>query len=150
MKESIKKINKLQIPIDILTMIISCIFAYVLRFNSSFRYFLMGDNQKSLPSFLYTKKLIILIPLLLVIYCIFKLYTPLQNKNLLRMLFQIILANMCAAILFVFVMFLQNDYMISRGFLILFLVINIVLSASSRMLYSLGMKIMGKKQPLAS
>ena len=148
-----KKFNKIHVLMDACIIIISYLLAYYLRFfvlNNGFGFFKMGVNEKWYSLNVYTDKLILIVPLYLFLYYFFNLYTPIENKHTLTKVFQIILVNILGIALFLLALYLQKEYNISRLFLILFFVMNVILSVVPRMLYSYCLKIRRKKQQLIS
>jgi FlaA1/EpsC-like NDP-sugar epimerase len=132
-----RKFNKIHVLMDACIIIISYLLAYYLRFfvlNTGFDFFKIGVNEKWYSLNVYTDKLILIVPVYLFLYYFFKLYTPIENRLTLTRVFQIILANILGIVLFLFALYLQKEYNISRQFLILFFVMNVILSVGSRML----------------
>ena len=138
---------------DACIIVISYLLAYYLRFivlNNVFDFFKMNVNEKWYSLNVYTDKLILMVLLYLFSYYFLKVYTPIENKLTLPKVLQIVLANIMGIVLFLFALYLQKEYDISRKFLILFFVMNVILSIGSRMLYSCYLKIMRKKKQLIS
>ncbi len=148
MKYYQKKFNKIHILMDACIIVFSYLLAYYLRFfvlNNRFDFFRMGVNEKWYSLNVYSGKLILIVPLYLCFYYFLNLYAPIKTKFTLTKVFQTVLANVLGMALLLCALYLQRENDISRQFLLLFFVINVILSVGSRMLYSYYLKIIRKK-----
>lgn len=147
----LKKFNKIQVLIDACIIVISYHLAYYLSFYAlRFDFLQISVIEKYAPLNKYTDKLMFLVLLYLFLYYFFEVYTPNENKLTLTKVFRIILTNILGVVLFLFTLYFQKGFDIARYFIILFFVINVILSIGVRMLYFYCLKIMRKKQHLIS
>lgn len=149
-KCNLKKFNRIYVLMDAGIIAISYLLAYYLKFyvlnvNNVFNFFEMSINEKWYSLNVYTDKLILMVPLYLFLYYFLNVYTPIENKLTLTKVFQIILANIMGIVLFLIALYLQKDHELSRKFLLLFFVMNVILSIVPRMPYSYYLKIMHRK-----
>lgn len=148
-----KKFSKSYILVDACNIVISYLLAYYLRFTiliNGIDFFELGAKEKYYPLNVYTDSLILLVPLYLFLYCFLNLNTSLENKITLKKVLQIVLTNILGIVLFLIALYLHKEIDLSRKFLTLFFLLNVILSIGSRMLYSYCLKIIRKKQQLKS
>ncbi len=132
-KEDHKMLNKFQVLLDVCTIAAAYFLAYYLRYYSPF---ISVGLERFYPLKNYAVMLIYLIPLYLCFYYIFRLYAPMQEKRQLLAAVKVLFSNICVMIIFLFTLYLQREYDISRKFLFIFVTINVILSISTRMLSS--------------
>jgi FlaA1/EpsC-like NDP-sugar epimerase len=141
-KENQKMLIGLHVLMDACTIIVAYLFAYYIRFYSLF---VTNNSRTFYPLGKYTVLLIYLVPMYIFIYYVFRLYTPKRGKRKRLGIFNIILSNIFGIAFFTFTLYFQKEVNISRKFLILFFIINVVLGVSSRMLVSYTLKATRRK-----
>ena len=142
-----KKFNKIHVLMYACIIVISYLLAYYLRFyvlNNGFEVFKIDVNEKWYSLNVYTGKLVLIVPFYLLLFYFFNLYTPIEQKLTLTKVCQIILANILGIVLFLLALYIQKKHDISRQFLVLFFVLNIILSIVPRMLFFYFLKIRRK------
>jgi FlaA1/EpsC-like NDP-sugar epimerase len=141
MKEKQKTLNRFQILLDAFTLIAAYCIAYFLRFYSPF----VSMRQLAFYSFEeYLQLLLYVVPIYLLLNCLLQVYTPRSEMIKLQELLKLLAANVLGIVCFIFILYIVKDYNISRMFLILFFIINIVLGVSTRLLHSIFTKSLTK------
>ena len=125
-----KFFSRLHVFLDALTIALSYLLAWVLRFIGPFSY-----NAVRARSFeQYMSYLILLIPLFLLLYHAFSLYVPMRMQGRRLVLSSLIKANTLGVLVAIFVLYMINEGDISRSMYGMFYMINICLSCLVRML----------------
>lgn len=115
--------------IDACILVASYLLAYYLRFYS----FLATNFHGEIPPLrYYAEFLIYVLPCFLLLNYIFQLYSNIRKKGIIRELLGIVLSNLCGIVFFMSILFLRQEYHISRTFIIVFFLINIILSITLR------------------
>ncbi len=125
---------------DIGSLVAAYLFAYFLRFESEITFFHGEDLSTYAPISDYTKQLIVLIPMYFIIYSVLKLIMINRNKRILSEMAFVILSNVLGIALFLMYLFLFKEFGISRLFLLMFLIINILLNIGIHMILDLVRK----------
>lgn len=135
-KDNQKMLNRVHVLIDASILIISFLVAYYLRFYSFLTNLriLKVERGTFYPLKYYSQSLIVLVPLYLLIYSFAKLYTPKRGKKRWSEFFNIFTANTLGVIFYIFLLYMLNEEDISRGFLGIFTITNIILCTAARML----------------
>ncbi len=120
--------------LDIGSLIIAYFFAYYLRFHSGIAFFRGESLGRFAPLVDYAKQLIILIPLYFMIYSVLRLIILNTNQKLLSEMAFVILANVLGIALYIMYLFLFRELDVSRWFLLIFLIVNILLDAIIRII----------------
>lgn len=141
-KDNQKMLNRFHALLDACIIIITFILAYYLRFSSPFFKVELGYFY-SLKK--YMALLVYLVPMYLIIYYIFRVYTPKSGNKKWLEIINITLSNIVGIAFFVLILYFQKEFNISRIFFILFFFINLVLSVSSRMLFDYSLKVAHRK-----
>lgn len=132
-----KFLNWLRFLIDVCIIIIAYLSAYFLRFHTPFfSQDLRGLNYRAD----YLSLLIYVIPMFLLVYYVFRLYSPILNKRKWLEISNILLANILSIAFFMALLYFLSENNISRKFIVLFLIINITLCISIRRLFSYYLK----------
>lgn len=131
MNEKQRRFHYLYALMDVGIIVIAYLLAYYLRF---YRPLLSEELGNFYPISHYVSFLLYIIPIYLIIYYVFRLYTDSLESRIWNMIGSLTLANLVGMILFLCVLYLQKEVNISRKFLLLFFIINIVLGIGSRML----------------
>ncbi len=119
-KDRQSSINKIQVVIDALVVILAYAMAYVLRFiiigAETFQY-----DPVSLEAFhYYSMPLIVIVPGTLVLYAIFGLYTPKRSMSKRKELVRILAANVTGILIFVTGLYLIKDRYFYSGYMIFY------------------------------
>lgn len=119
-KENQKYLNRFFVVFDFITIIISFIFAYYIRFNTPF--FSVEGGYLSFKQ--YIIPLILATPIFIFNYSIFKLYSPFRYKSFFEEILNIVKSNIVSLITFVVILFLFKEIDYSRNLLLLFSLIS--------------------------
>ncbi len=140
-RDNQKMLNRLHVVFDGLLVALSFLVSYYIRFESSLTrlsfFDLMtelGISAKYLSLIDYAQMLYYLIPGYLIIYYACKLYTPKRSKNRFVDLGNLFKANVIGLVYFTFLLYLRGEIHISRKFLFVFFVLNIVFDYLFRLL----------------
>lgn len=120
--------------LDIGSLVIAYLFSYYLRFLSGIASFFGDVHGRYAPLSVYVKQLIILIPLYFMIYSVLRLIMINTNKKILQEMAFVILANMLGIALFLLYLYIFKEFNISRWYLMMFLIINILLDSGIRVI----------------
>lgn len=131
-KKHQKKLNKLQVLIDAVVVVIAYILAWYLRLYSG----LFEKEGIPLSPRIYMAALLIIVPGYLILYYFFHLYTAKRLQGRREELANIIKANVIGLLVLSLILFLGKGVLInfSRRVIFLFFVLNIVLEEISRIL----------------
>lgn len=133
-KDNQKMLNRLHILMDASIIVISFLIAYYLRFHSFITYLRIFNVDKG--SFyslsVYARSLYFLVPLYLIIYNWAKLYTPKRGKRRWTEFIHVAYSNFIGLSFYFFVLYMLKEDDISRIFLGMFTVINVILCALAR------------------
>lgn len=135
-KDNQKTLNRLHIFLDTVIIIISYLFAYYIRFHSILtRLSLFSVEKRTFyPLNVYIKKgLYLIVPLYLYIYSKAKLYTPKRGKSKWSEFLHITYSNIFGMAFYLFYLYIRKENNISRFFLGIFTIFNIVLCAAVRL-----------------
>lgn len=116
------------IAIDAVTIAISMLVAWFIRFSSGFM--LVEGWHLSMSQ--YMRPSIILIPLYLVLYNVFKLYVPQRRNTMVREISAVIKANILGVLIFTLGLFLAKQIHYSRYFIMIFAMVNVTLTILER------------------
>lgn len=142
MKNHKKMLIWLRVLMDACIIVFAYLLAYYLRFYSPF----VDLGQQLFYSLeVYSGYLVYLIPLILVIYYVFRLYTQKYEDRISLESFYVVLSNMIGVILFTTILYFKKEFYFSRKFLLTFMILNIVLNVSSRIIISHTLKTIRKK-----
>lgn len=126
---------------DGIVLTVSYLLAYYLCFKG-----IIGQNLISLSFSIYISALIYVIPVFLIIYYSFKLYTLKCTRDKITEIRNIILANVVGLFTFTFLLYLFRQFLFSRMMVAVFVCINVVLEIITRKFISnktvdFGMKV---------
>lgn len=122
-KENQKYLNRVQVILDIVTILLSFILSWVIRFKSPF-YSTVGGT---LTFSQYLIPMVLMTPIFIICFSIFKLYLPFRFKSYLEEAINVIKSIMLSLLIFVVILFLFKDIHYSRTFLLMFTVVSTVL-----------------------
>ncbi len=143
-KDNQTSLNRFHVVLDAIVTALSYLAAWYIVIGRG-----AGSGRGTLPPEFYFRALIIIVPVYLVLYSFFNLYTPkriLGRRNELGKIFK---ANTIGALIFGFTLYLgnKNPYLreFSRGVVVYFYVINIVLVTAERNAIRLTLRSMRSK-----
>lgn len=134
-KDNQQHFNRLQVVMDAVVMIVSYAFAWWLKFSSGF-----VDKEIGVLSFeFYMRALILIVPLYILLYYAFNLYTPKRVQGRRLEFSNIVLANTIGLLILMAGFFLALSYSeqlknFSRSMFIYFFMINIILEEIERLM----------------
>ncbi len=134
-KDNQQHFNRLQVVIDAVVVIVSYAFAWWLKFSSGF-----VDKEIGVLSFeFYMRALILIVPLYILLYYAFNLYTPKRVQGRRLEFSNIVLANTIGLLILMAGFFLALSYSeqlknFSRSMFIYFFMINIILEEIERLM----------------
>ncbi len=129
-------LNRIYVLIDAITIIVSYVLAWYLRFESG----IFRIDPWFLPLNTYLSALIFVVPGYLILYYIFQLYAPKRVRGRRLEAYNLIQANTIGVLVFILLLYLvrQNDF--SRTMLFVFYCVNIVLEVFVRNLIRVGLR----------
>ncbi len=134
-KDNQQHFNRLQVVMDAVVLIVSYAFAWWLKFSSGF-----VDKEIGVLSFeFYMRALILIVPLYILLYYAFNLYTPKRVQGRRLEFSNIVLANTVGLLILMAGFFLALSYSeqlknFSRSMFIYFFMINIILEEIERLM----------------
>ena len=134
-KDNQQHFNRLQVVMDAVVVIVSYAFAWWLKFSSGF-----VDKEIGVLSFeFYMRALILIVPLYILLYYAFNLYTPKRVQGRRLEFSNIVLANTIGLLILMAGFFLALSYSeqlknFSRSMFIYFFMINIILEEIERLM----------------
>lgn len=134
-KDNQQHFNRLQVVMDAVVVIVSYAFAWWLKFSSGF-----VDKEIGVLSFeFYMRALILIVPLYILLYYAFNLYTPKRVQGRRLEFSNIVLANAVGLLILMAGFFLALSYSeqlknFSRSMFIYFFMINIILEEIERLM----------------
>ena len=134
-KDNQQQFNRLQIVMDAVVVIVSYVFAWWLKFSSGF-----VDKEIGVLSFeFYMRALILIVPLYILLYYAFNLYTPKRVQGRRLEFSNIVLANTVGLLILMAGFFLALSYSeqlknFSRSMFIYFFMINIIMEEIERLM----------------
>ena len=134
-KDNQQHFNRLQVVMDAVVVIVSYAFAWWLKFSSGF-----VDKEIGVLSFeFYMRALILIVPLYILLYYAFNLYTPKRVQGRRLEFSNIVLANTVGLLILMAGFFLALSYSeqlknFSRSMFIYFFMINIILEEIERLM----------------
>lgn len=140
-KDNQKKLNNLQIVLDLIVVIGAYLVAY---------FFMFYNNEKSALGFrLYVLALIFLLPLYLILGMVFSLYLPRRVSGILKEISDLIKLNTVLLLVFTLVLFMGSKnyyiYNFSRKFVVLFYILNLIFSIIERNIIRFVLRFIRKK-----
>ena len=142
-KDNQKLLNRLHLVIDALVVAISYVLAWYLKFATSF-----AENDPAvgvLKMEEYFSALWILVPLYVILYYAFNMYAPKRATMRRYEIFSIFKANTVGIVIFMMILYLVEQYNISRSMLATFYFINLVLTTLVRTLIRNVLQIFRRK-----
>lgn len=140
-KENQKHLNRFQVVLDGAVIFVSLLAAWLLRFKSGI--IPVADGYLSI--YQYLKPALIIIPVYIFIYNVFKLYTPHRNKSASDEFINIFKANAAGLLCFIVLLYIVKEINYSRYLLLLFGFICVLGTLTERMFVRLSLRSMRKK-----
>ncbi len=138
-----RMLNAFPVLGDIVIIITAYLMAYYVRFYTTlFR----EELEKFYPLKSYVSQLVYLVLIYLFSYYIFRLYASESEELGWHQLLRLALSNMVGIILFIVFLYFQKEIYISRKFLLIFFVINTILTIASRILITNHRKLKPKRE----
>ena len=137
-KDNQKTFNRLYIVLDAMLIVGAYFLAYPLRFRvlTAFKPFALQEGERFLAFAIYARKIIFLLPGYLVIYGISGLYKPRRGHSRIRVIGNLIEANLLGIFYFAFLIFIQKENDISRWFYLIFGALNLIFGLALRYVIS--------------
>jgi FlaA1/EpsC-like NDP-sugar epimerase len=142
MKERMKRLKAFPILTDACIIVIAYITAYYVRFYTPLLHEKLGIYY---PLERYVTLLVYLVPIYLLCYFFFRLYNIEPEEHRGFMVLRIALSSLVGITIFITLLFFRKENNISRIFLLLFLIINAVLTIGSRLLITNDAKLKRKR-----
>lgn len=136
-KDNQKTLNRLHILMDAVIIVISFLIAYYMRFYSFLNNLSILKKAEAgtfYPLGVYAQSLYAIVPIYLFLYNQAKLYTPKRGKRRWSEFFHVSYSNFLGLAFYLLILYMINEKNISRGFLVIFTIINVFLCAFARML----------------
>ncbi|MFI3209876.1 MAG: undecaprenyl-phosphate glucose phosphotransferase [Peptostreptococcaceae bacterium] len=137
-RENQKFLNRVQIIMDIAIVVISFLLAYHIRFS-----LMNGVSSISFGEFF--APVIGCLPMYLVLYSLFDLYSPKRTKSILQEIFAICNVNITGGLFLILGLFIFKIVDFSRVVLGIFIIINIVLTIIFRIFVRIYLRSIRKK-----
>lgn len=124
-RENQKFLNNIQIIVDMAIIVVSFLLAYYIRF-----YILNGYKSMSFSDLFIP--ILISIPMYLLLYTIFDLYTPKRTKSIYKEIFDIVKVNFVGALILILGLYVFKIVNFSRVTLALFVILNTTITSINR------------------
>ncbi|MTI65575.1 MAG: undecaprenyl-phosphate glucose phosphotransferase [Firmicutes bacterium] len=134
-KQNQKILNTIQVLIDATIVSLSLIIAWYIRFNSG-----LFKLEGHLGFNAYLKPLFLIVPLYLILYSYYKLYTPRRRKDIFTEVVGIIKSNIFGLIVLMTILFIVKQIHYSRYVLLLFSILSVLLTISERLVIRLVLR----------
>lgn len=121
--------------------------AYPLRFHvlTAFKPFALQEGERFLAFTIYARKIMFLLPGYLVIYGLSGLYKPRRGHSRIRVIGNLIEANLLGIFYFAFLIFIQKENDISRWFYLIFGALNLTFGLALRYVISKVLRTIRKR-----
>lgn len=146
-KDNQKTFNRLYIVLDAMLIVGAYFLAYPLRFHvlTAFKPFALQEGERFLAFTIYARKIIFLLPGYLVIYGISGLYKPRRGHSRIRVIGNLIEANLLGIFYFAFLIFIQKENDISRWFYLIFGALNLIFGLALRYVISKALRTIRRR-----
>ena len=121
--------------------------AYPLRFHvlTAFKPFALQEGERFLAFTIYAQKIMFLLPGYLMIYGLSGLYKPRRGHSRIRVIGNLIEANLLGIFYFAFLIFIQKEHDISRWFYLIFGALNLTFGLALRYVISKVLRTIRKR-----
>ena len=140
-KDNQKFLNRLHLIMDIIVIVIAYVLAWYLKFKSSF--FVGVESKLSFSD--YMMALVWIVPLFIVLYAAFSLYSPKRVLGRRVEISKIVQANTLGLVLILTILFITKQQHFSREMAFLFYCVNILLGVLFRLGIHMILRAMRKK-----
>ena len=130
--ENIRYINKVYLVLDVILLFFSFILSYYLYFKRTLFKTNIGINHLELSY--YIKSILFIIPTIIILYYLFKVYTITYLIKISLVIRDIIISNIIGFMIIMFWLFIFRSMDYSRFFLVVFTFINVILDILTRIL----------------
>lgn len=146
-KDNQKTFNRLYIVLDAMLIVGAYFLAYPLRFHvlTAFKPFALQEGERFLAFTIYARKIMFLLPGYLVIYGLSGLYKPRRGHSRIRVIGNLIEANLLGIFYFAFLIFIQKENDISRWFYLIFGALNLTFGLALRYVISKVLRTIRKR-----
>ncbi|MBR3483636.1 MAG: undecaprenyl-phosphate glucose phosphotransferase [Lachnospiraceae bacterium] len=146
-KDNQKTFNRLYIVLDAMLIVGAYFLAYPLRFHvlTAFKPFALQEGERFLAFTIYAQKIMFLLPGYLVIYGLSGLYKPRRGHSRIRVIGNLIEANLLGIFYFAFLIFIQKEHDISRWFYLIFGALNLTFGLALRYVISKVLRTIRKR-----
>lgn len=141
-RENQKHLNKLLIAIDAIILLTSIRVAWYVRFNTSLINKFEGGNY---PLKTYFIPLALMVPVYIILYSLFKLYTPYRYKTLITEFINILKANIVGILIFVMMLYIFKEINYSRYLIFVFFIISSLSILIERLILRFILRLMRRK-----
>ncbi len=142
-KDNQKLLNRLHLVIDAAVVAISYLLAWYLKFATGFSQ--EDPTIGILDRGTYFSALWFLVPLYVILYYMFNMYAPKRATMRRYEIFGIFKANTVGIVIFMMILFLVEQYDLSRSMLAIFYVVNLVLTTAVRTLIRSILQVFRRK-----
>ncbi len=129
-EENQKFFNRLLVIIDAVILAGTYLFAWFLRYRSG----LFGTSVEAVPFLYYLLALAVAIPVMIVLYSAFNLYTAHRIKGRRSEIAGVIAANLIGALIFIVILYLLRQIDWSRTMIVAFFAMNMILDIIARLI----------------
>lgn len=129
-KQNQRYLNKVLVAADALTLLIAIKTAWYIRFNLN----IIAKVEGTYPLERYFTPLALMIPVYIIVYSLFKLYTPHRFKSIIKELLNLIKANVLGILLFIMALYVFKYIDYSRYMIITFFFVSSILTCIERCL----------------
>ncbi len=140
-KENQKHLNRVLVLCDTFSIVVALLLAWWIRFRSEL--ILVESGYLSLRE--YFIPVLVVIPIYITIYNIFKLYTPYRFKNSLEEIFNVIKSNILGLLILVLILYLFKEIDYSRYLLFFFGILSVLITVIERIGIRLILRQIRKK-----
>jgi Undecaprenyl-phosphate glucose phosphotransferase len=140
-KENQRYLNQILVLIDGIAIFASLILAWIIRFKLGFVP-IAGDYLRFSE---YIKPVLFIVPIYLIAYNSFKLYTPQRFKKAFDEVLNIFKANMVGLLVFILLLYVLKIIDYSRALLVIFAIVSIILTTLERIVVRKTLRRMRKR-----
>jgi Undecaprenyl-phosphate glucose phosphotransferase len=140
-RENQKYLNRLLVVIDAVSILAALTFSWYFRFISGI--IRVADGYMTFHQYLLP--VIFVAPIYLIIYSLFRLYTPYRTKNVFDEFLSVLKANVTGILVFILILYLLKEIDYSRYLLFVFAVFNTLLTSIERSILRYSLRKMRKK-----
>ncbi|WP_099190556.1 undecaprenyl-phosphate glucose phosphotransferase [Tepidibacter mesophilus] len=140
-KQNQKHLNILLVLIDSISIFISFLISWYIRFQSGFMK--VASGHLTLEE--YMKPILIIIPVYLIIYSMFSLYVPHRFKNIFHEFFNILKSNVFGLLILINMLYVYKEVHYSRYLLLIFVITTTTVTIGERGCIRLILRNMRKK-----